>query len=98
MSRFRIGQKVVALKSTFSGLVEGRIYTILKIMSFCCGDPAVDIGIKRVGNLEIECLECGKIRKYNVWWHHEDLFAPLEEDGTTKELVKEIEVEEFITV
>lgn len=97
MSRFKIGQKIVCIKTHSQGVLKkGKIYAIKKIRKSCCCFD-VDIGIVST----TKYANCGfcKISRISddTWWINESLFAPLEEDGSTfrltKEVIEELELE-----
>lgn len=93
MSRFKINQKVVCVKSHSEGAVKkGLNYTVRG--HSCCG--GVDVGVNQ-GYMSNACPDCKKRTGWHKCWYiSENLFAPLKEDGSTAELnlcIEEFELE-----
>ena len=85
MSRFYIGQKVVAIKDHSQGMFKkGDEFTILDITKRCCRS-LVDIGIKSIYETAI-CIDCRTVVKAtpNALFT-ESCFAPIELSETTFE-------------
>lgn len=98
MSRFRIGQKVVCVKTHSENLViKGKIYTVLNT-NCPCNCNAVDVGIvddSPYGIFKaVKCYQCNSIYSYGkIWWISSKLFAPLQDDGSRLALVATVEQE-----
>lgn len=87
MSKFYIGQKVVAIKDHSQGIFKkGDEFTVLGIGE-CCNTGLVNINIECVSNLK---CECGKIHIGS--WFDSVCFAPIELSTTTfEDLIKQFE-------
>lgn len=93
MSRFKIGQKVVCVKSHSLGFViKGKIYTVHEKSNCTC--IAIYVGISQ-GYTSGYCCNCKKIITSDKAYIHESLFAPIKEDGSSLSLTLEIDIEEF---
>lgn len=86
MSRFYIGQKVVAIKDHSQGIFKkGDEFTVLSLHKGCCSN-LVDIGINGIGKTRT-CFVCMKthLKEVSNWLFAERCFAPIELSETTFE-------------
>lgn len=81
MSKFRIGQKVVAIRDHSKGVFKkGDVFTVLncRVKECLCKSLEVDIGIK--SHRYNRCLICkSDLVTSSIWWFDEASFAPLQE-------------------
>lgn len=98
MSRFKIGQKVVCVKSHSEGLViKRRVYCVES--NVCpCKCNAIDVGVTSYNKHSHSlCSTCNHVYKASKEHYiGEWLFAPLKADMTSKELnlcIEEFELE-----
>ena len=83
MSRFKIGQKVVCLKSG-NDLKEGVVHSVKDNIK--CGCGVCGVSVNKVPEYVATDCKCGN-ELGGCWWN-ENLFAPLESDGCSKELAE----------
>ncbi len=97
MSRFKIGQKVVCVKTHSQGLVKKGKNYIVKSNSCPCNCIAIDVGAIVSGTSDLnECYNCKLVYPHdNRQFICESLFAPLKEDGSSLSLTLELDIEEF---
>lgn len=92
MSKFYIGQKIVAIKDHSQGVFKkGDEFTVLGIKKMCC-ENAIDIG--KITHLKKHQCECNKIinNTNKIHYIHEDMFAPIELSSTTfEDVIKQYE-------
>ena len=80
---FKVGQKVIAIANSNSGVTfkKGEIYTVLGLYSCRCGKWSIDIGFKIKRGDGTACSDCGNqnINYGNEWLCTSKKFAPLPE-------------------
>lgn len=89
MSKFYIGQKIVAIKDHSQGVFKkGDEFTVFNIVK-CC-EYLVDIGLKNgIGSY---CSYCNKDISQNILFFNESRFAPIELSTTTfEDVIKQYE-------
>jgi hypothetical protein len=82
MNRYYIGQEVVCVKNgKKSGLVKDRIYTILELRQSPCRCKYIDVyvGIQMEGYYYCEDCKTRATHSEGKYWHHEEMFAPLQD-------------------
>lgn len=91
---FKIGQKVVCVKTHSKGLVKkGQIYTILEVyVCPSCGLIHFDVGIDGSYIDNWKCTPCGYVIKTDKWYMCYRLFRPLE---TTKQVSYQEIIQKF---
>lgn len=93
MSKFYIGQKIVAIKDHSQGIFKkGDEFTVRNIIKSCCSYN-VDIGIRRYHNTQ-SCVYCGKVyyKNTDTVTFDECCFAPIELSTTTfEDVIKQLE-------
>lgn len=93
MSKFYIGQKIVAIKDHSQGkFKKGDEFTVFGFGNTCsCGVICIDIGIKTV-NSDLRCTTCGVVdtNLTGIHYFNETSFAPIELSSTTfEDVIKE---------
>lgn len=92
MSKFYIGQKIVAIKDHSQGIFKkGDEFTVLGITR-CCGYDGYDLIEIYVndGNIGTKCTKCNFVH-YGDWFC-ESCFAPIELSTTTfEDVIKQVE-------
>lgn len=98
MSKFYIGQKIVAIKDHSQGIFKkGDEFTVLAVREALCKCKRYDIhiGISTSDVYLEECIYCEKIyhaKDYN-WWVDPIGFAPIELSTTTfEDVIKQYEL------
>lgn len=88
MSKFYIGQKIVAIKDQSQGIFKkGDEFTVLSIKK-CCKYTLIDIGIK--WGIQSTICNCGN--DYHGNWFSDLSFAPIELSTTTfEDVIKQVE-------
>lgn len=91
MSKFYIGQKIVAIKDHSQGIFKkGDEFVVLGSKNICCG-TIINIGI----TTEYYHMLCDCNYRYEnngIHWCHDDMFAPIELSNTTfEDVIKQLE-------
>lgn len=88
MSKFYIGQKIVAIKDHSQGIFKkGDEFVVLDIKK-CCENTLIEIGLEW-GNRNTICF-CSKNHSGN--WFADWMFAPIELSTTTfEDVIKQVE-------
>lgn len=98
---FRIGQKVVCVKShSLSFVIKGRIYEIKGFDTCRCKSENISLLLKGVGNINTGCRQCRYIHREGTAICS-TLFAPLDEsfaDEVLKNIAEQIEEENLVTI
>jgi len=95
---FRIGQKVVCIKSGENGfgirVEKGEIHTITDLLKCHCGLRYVDIGLRTPRADKGYCQSWHIISENDVVWVYEDFFAPIKEQyaDCTSEIAQSLSI------
>jgi len=83
MSNFKVGKKVVAIKSHSAGFFKkGQEFILIGIKErSCCGNLVLDIGFKSDYFTGTQC-NCGKINEYDSYFSASS-FRPIDELSNT---------------
>lgn len=102
-NKWYIGQPIVAIKnSKYGNIKKGQEFTIKglqKCSCYCC-EAFIDVGLLSdipIGSI-LRCDSCNIswIRKDNIMWKHEAIFAPLDQDISELTDILKKPIKEFI--